>query len=91
VCSDDGVTYADPTIEIRRFGQHSRNLRRRGGAAGRPTVAAHADAHLIGATAKYIDCGLPINDGPTHIVAKAALHALTTWMTSATPRSPPAS
>lgn len=46
---------------------------------------AHADAHLIGATAKYIDCGLPINDGPMHIVAKAAWHALKSWLRSGTP------
>ena len=45
---------------------------------------AHADAHLIGPTAKYIDCGVPINAGPMHIVAKAALHALTLWLTNGT-------
>jgi hypothetical protein len=43
---------------------------------------AHADAHLVGAGAKYIDCGVPINNGPMHIVAKAALRALTTWLTT---------
>jgi hypothetical protein len=43
---------------------------------------AHADAHLVGASAKYIDCGVPINNGPMHIVAKAALRALTTWLTT---------
>jgi hypothetical protein len=41
---------------------------------------AHADAHLLGATASSIDCGLPINNGPMHLVAKAALRALTTWI-----------
>jgi hypothetical protein len=41
---------------------------------------AHADAHLVGAGAKYIDCGVPINNGPMHIVAKAALRALATWL-----------
>jgi len=41
---------------------------------------AHADAHLIGANTKYFDCGLPINNGPMHIVAKAALRALSTWL-----------
>jgi hypothetical protein len=45
---------------------------------------AHADAHLVGASAKYIDCGVPINNGPMHIVAKAALRALTTWLTTGT-------
>jgi hypothetical protein len=43
---------------------------------------AHADAHLLGPSAKYIDCGVPINNGPMHIVAKAALRALTTWITT---------
>ena len=37
---------------------------------------AHADQHLVGPSAKYIDCGVPINDGPMHLVAKAALRAL---------------
>ncbi len=45
---------------------------------------AHADAHLIGSSAKYISCGVPINNGPMHIVAKAALHALSTWLTTGT-------
>jgi hypothetical protein len=43
---------------------------------------AHADAHLLGPSAKYINCGVPINNGPMHIVAKAALRALTVWMTT---------
>ena len=43
---------------------------------------AHADAHLVGANSKYFDCGVPINNGPMHIVAKAALRALTTWLTT---------
>jgi hypothetical protein len=43
---------------------------------------AHADAHLVGEGVKYIDCGVPINNGPMHIVAKAALRALTTWLTT---------
>jgi hypothetical protein len=41
---------------------------------------AHADAHLLGATASSIDCGVPINNGPMHLVAKSALRALTTWI-----------
>jgi hypothetical protein len=52
---------------------------------------AHADAHLVGSVAKDIKCGgLPINNGPMHIVAKAALHALTTWLTTgqAAPTAP---
>jgi hypothetical protein len=45
---------------------------------------AHADQHLVGPTSKYIDCGVPINDGPMHLVAKAALRALTAWINSGT-------
>lgn len=45
---------------------------------------AHADQHLVGSTSKYIHCGVPINDGPMHIVVKAALRALTTWMEAGT-------
>jgi len=41
---------------------------------------AHADAHLLGSSAQYVDCGVPINNGPMHIVAKAALRALTVWL-----------
>jgi hypothetical protein len=43
---------------------------------------AHADAHLVGSGAKYLNCGVPINNGPMHIVAKSALHALTAWLTT---------
>ena len=45
---------------------------------------AHADAHLVGAGASAIDCGVPINNGPMHIVAKAALHDLVAWLTTGT-------
>jgi hypothetical protein len=48
---------------------------------------AHADAHLVGASASYLNCGVPINNGPMHIVAKSALHALTAWLT--TGKAPP--
>ena len=41
---------------------------------------AHADVHTLGVSATYIDCGVPINDGPLHVVAKASYHALKTWM-----------
>ncbi|HVW26422.1 MAG TPA: alpha/beta hydrolase domain-containing protein [Polyangiaceae bacterium] len=44
----------------------------------------HADAHLVGPLAGTIDCGVPINDGPLHIVAKAAFNALNTWVRKAT-------
>jgi hypothetical protein len=51
---------------------------------------AHADAHLLGSGASAIDCGVPINNGPMHIVAKAALRALTVWLTTdvAPPHAP---
>ncbi|WP_076813677.1 alpha/beta hydrolase domain-containing protein [Pseudofrankia asymbiotica] len=42
----------------------------------------HADAHLLGSNAAGIDCGAPINNGPMHLVAKAAWHGLTTWLTT---------
>lgn len=48
---------------------------------------AHADAHLLGPTVSAIDCGVPVNNGAMHIVAKAALRALTTWLT--TGKAPP--
>lgn len=41
---------------------------------------AHADVHLIGPIASSIDCGAPINNGPMHLVAKAALRGLDTWV-----------
>lgn len=41
---------------------------------------AHADRHLLGATADTIDCGVAINDGPLHVVAKAALRRLESWV-----------
>jgi Alpha/beta hydrolase domain len=45
---------------------------------------AHADAHLVGPYANLMNCGVPINDGPMHIVAKAAYHDLKTWLTNGT-------
>jgi hypothetical protein len=45
---------------------------------------AHADLHLVGEQAQYIDCGVPINNGPMHLVAKAALRALTNWIETGT-------
>jgi hypothetical protein len=51
---------------------------------------AHADAHLVGQFAELIDCGVPVNNGPMHVVAKSALHALKTWLTTGTaPRIAP--
>jgi hypothetical protein len=50
----------------------------------------HADAHLLGSTAQYIECGVPINNGALHVVAKAGLRALTTWIETgkAPPKAP---
>lgn len=42
--------------------------------------AAHADARLLGPLAGSLDCGAPVNDAPMHLVAKAALRALETWV-----------
>jgi hypothetical protein len=44
------------------------------------TGTAHADKHLMGATADQVDCGVPVNDGPLHIVAKAAFRHLDDWV-----------
>jgi hypothetical protein len=41
---------------------------------------AHADAHLLGPIADTVDCGVPVNDGPLHLVAKAALRQLDEWV-----------
>jgi len=41
---------------------------------------AHADAHLLGPIADAVDCGAPINAGPLHLVAKAALRRLDEWV-----------
>jgi hypothetical protein len=43
---------------------------------------AHADARQLGPTADNLDCGLPINNGPQHFVAKAALSSLEKWVRS---------
>jgi hypothetical protein len=45
---------------------------------------AHADAHLVGASVKYIKCGVPVNNGAMHIVAKAAWHDLKAWLATGT-------
>lgn len=41
---------------------------------------AHADVHLLGLIAGAIHCGKPINNGPLHLVAKAALRRLDEWV-----------
>lgn len=47
--------------------------------------AAHADARLLGPVASTVDCGAPVNDGPMHFVAKAALRALDRWVETGRP------
>jgi hypothetical protein len=47
---------------------------------------AHADLHLVGeTTAELVDCGVPINDGPFHVVAKAALRHFVRWIDGGDP------
>ncbi|WP_244927762.1 alpha/beta hydrolase domain-containing protein [Nocardioides sp. W7] len=45
---------------------------------------AHADAYSLGPVADTLGCPLPINDGPHHLVAKAALRALDGWVRDGT-------
>lgn len=45
---------------------------------------AHADAHLLGDFADTFECGAPINDAPMHVVAKAGLRALESWVLDGT-------
>jgi hypothetical protein len=46
----------------------------------------HADTHLVGdRMAEVVDCGVPLNDGPMHLVAKAGLRHLVAWVTDGTP------
>jgi Alpha/beta hydrolase domain len=46
---------------------------------------AHADAYLVGAYAHHLGCDAPVNSGPHHEVAQAALHALVGWVAKGTP------
>ena len=41
---------------------------------------AHADRYLLGSLADGLGCPEPVNDGPQHLVAKAALRALDVWV-----------
>ncbi len=51
---------------------------------------AHADRHLMGTIADGLNCGAPVNNGPLHVVAKAAFHELNAWVqTGALPVSAP--
>ncbi|OAA19647.1 hypothetical protein UG55_10871, partial [Frankia sp. EI5c] len=46
---------------------------------------AHVATHLLGVATAALDCGVPINSGPLHLVAKAGLRALVTWLTDGSP------
>ena len=51
---------------------------------------AHADAYQLGSLADVISCDVPINDGPLHVVAKAAFRGLDEWVrTGAAPAEAP--
>lgn len=50
---------------------------------------AHADRFALGALSDQLGCPAPINDGPQHLVAKAALRALDAWVRDGT--APPES
>lgn len=41
---------------------------------------AHADTRLTGAASDDMNCGVKINDGPQHFVAKAAFNSLDNWV-----------
>ena len=45
----------------------------------------HADAHLLGPIAELADCGVPVNAGPLHLVAKAAYAHLVEWIDTGEP------
>jgi len=47
--------------------------------------AAHADAYLVGDIAGSFGCPAPINAGPTHFIAKAALRQLNAWARGGAP------
>jgi hypothetical protein len=49
------------------------------------TGTAHADTRLLGPNAALLDCGAEVNDGPMHVVAKAAFRSLETWVRTGTP------
>ncbi len=45
----------------------------------------HGDAYVVGRFAALLGCEVPVNEGPQHFVAQAALVALTRWITDGTP------
>jgi hypothetical protein len=46
---------------------------------------AHADARLVGSNAALLDCGAPINNGPMHLLTKAAFRGLESWVRTGNP------
>ncbi len=46
---------------------------------------AHADKRMLGAASALLNCGVPINDGPMHIAAKAAFHHFAAWVAGGDP------
>jgi hypothetical protein len=46
---------------------------------------AHADAYLVGSYAGVLGCNFTVNEGPQHVVAQAALHAMNDWLVHGTP------
>jgi hypothetical protein len=54
------------------------------------TGTAHADAHLLGPITPLLHCGVAVNNGPAHVIAKAAYDGLRTWIDTgrAPPRAP---
>lgn len=46
---------------------------------------AHADAFLLGDVGDLLNCAAPINAGPQHFIAKAALRKLDEWVRSGNP------
>jgi Alpha/beta hydrolase domain len=46
---------------------------------------AHADRFALGPLSDQLGCPLPVNNGPQHLVAKAALRALDLWVRDGTP------
>jgi hypothetical protein len=46
---------------------------------------AHADRYLTGAIVDSIGCKVDVNDGPMHVVAKAAMRGLDTWIRTGNP------
>jgi hypothetical protein len=52
---------------------------------------AHADAYLVGPVADSFGCARPVNNGPLHLVAKAAIRHVDAWVRDGTapPAAPP--